>query len=289
MPNREGKVSTNDNKSTLSVTDTDIETVVDFFKNWINSSELKINNPEITLSDTIIELNNYSQYSGIMIGIGQSSINDVSMQGMAFVYNTKQFLIYDDKIYTRNYISNNGWSSWAEVVTDANLETKASDLGFIKKEQTNSTLASMGLLDIIYPVGSVYMSFDDTESPATLFGGYWEELPKGYFLRTGEVGTDLSIDGSDTVTLTIDMMPSHAGHLQVNQGLPSIGDASTYYLNGNVAGGQYGETPRGWNFSSGNELYPAGVSRGNGQPFSIVPKYQEVYMWKRVEEAASNE
>ena len=66
----------------------------------------------------------------------------------------------------------------------------------------------------IYPIGSIYISTVST-SPATLFGGTWEEFGKGRTI----VGVDTSdtsfnevekTDGSKTHTIAVGNLPSHA-------------------------------------------------------------------------------
>ena len=40
------------------------------------------------------------------------------------------------------------------------------------------------LLDIIYPIGSIYISVNDLLSPSEFIGGYWDKIEKGYALWT---------------------------------------------------------------------------------------------------------
>lgn len=66
------------------------------------------------------------------------------------------------------------------------------------------------ILDIIYPVGSVYLSWNSTD-PKNLFGGTWTRLSGGFLYGcVSSVGTG---NGTGTATnshtLTIDQMPSH--------------------------------------------------------------------------------
>ena len=72
-----------------------------------------------------------------------------------------------------------------------------------------------GITDLIYPVGSIYMSVVDT-SPATLFGGTWERLKSRFLLGAEDSGDTTgdpyivgSTGGAATHTLTTDEMPSH--------------------------------------------------------------------------------
>jgi len=63
-------------------------------------------------------------------------------------------------------------------------------------------------VDLIYPIGSIYMSIN-TVSPATLFGGTWEQITDDAYLKIvssnpGELGGT-----SSDHKITIESMPSH--------------------------------------------------------------------------------
>ena len=60
----------------------------------------------------------------------------------------------------------------------------------------------------IYPVGSVYMSFDPTD-PTNLFGGTWTRLKDRMLMASGDVYAPNSTGGSATVTLSTSQLPSH--------------------------------------------------------------------------------
>lgn len=62
----------------------------------------------------------------------------------------------------------------------------------------------VNLMDIVYPVGSVYISFHST-SPASSIGGTWSQIT-GKVLRAS---TNTNTGGEDTHTLSIDEMPAH--------------------------------------------------------------------------------
>ena len=73
------------------------------------------------------------------------------------------------------------------------------------------------ILDIIYPVGSVYLSWNSTD-PKNLFGGTWTRLSGGFLYGcVSSVGTG---NGTGTATnshtLTIDQMPSHKHQINSN-------------------------------------------------------------------------
>ena len=60
----------------------------------------------------------------------------------------------------------------------------------------------------IYPVGSVYMSFDST-NPATLFGGTWTRLKDTFLLANGDTYPANSTGGSATKTIGVTNLPAH--------------------------------------------------------------------------------
>lgn len=69
-------------------------------------------------------------------------------------------------------------------------------------------------VDLLYPVGSIYLSIK-SKNPSEIFGGVWERIAKGCTLvGVDENDTDFSSSektgGEKTHTLTIDEMPNHS-------------------------------------------------------------------------------
>lgn len=77
------------------------------------------------------------------------------------------------------------------------------------------TLAEIMLA--LYPVGAVYISVNST-SPASLFGGTWESIGGRFLLGADSTYTAGSTGGEATHKLTVNEIPSHAGHLYGNAG-----------------------------------------------------------------------
>lgn len=66
----------------------------------------------------------------------------------------------------------------------------------------------MGLLGKVYPIGSIYMSVNNTD-PATLFGGTWVELTGRFLLGRSTGHAAGTTGGAETHTLTTSEMPAH--------------------------------------------------------------------------------
>ena len=132
----------------------------------------------------------------------------------------------------------------------------------------------------IYPVGSVYISVNST-SPATLFGGTWEQLHGRFLLASGSPNANTdnrfgaitggwsaslgSTGGQDYHTLTVEEMPSHTHESQYVKGEM-----------GYAAAGMMGSTEANW--------WSVDYIRatGGGQKHNNMPPYLAVNMWKRV-------
>ena len=129
----------------------------------------------------------------------------------------------------------------------------------------------------VYPVGSIYISYDST-NPGTLFGGTWEVFGKGQTL----VGIDTSqtefetvgkTGGEKTHTLTINEMPSHThdisnGPYQIYTEWIGSGEGSTFR-----------STPH---MQSPNPRNPIVASNtGGSQAHNNLQPYITVYMWRR--------
>ena len=63
-------------------------------------------------------------------------------------------------------------------------------------------------LNLVYPVGSIYLSSNNT-NPGTLFGGTWTQIKDKFILTAGDYYSNGATGGAATVTLTVSNMPSH--------------------------------------------------------------------------------
>lgn len=122
------------------------------------------------------------------------------------------------------------------------------------------------LADILYPVGSVYMSTNST-SPETLFGGSWTKIQDRFLWAT--VNTPMTTGGSKTTddhVLTIDEIPPHT---------------HSYY--GHYGYNRPARSTLGWNLGDTDYSNYDVTTTGGGQGHShtYMPPYFEVYMWYR--------
>lgn len=150
--------------------------------------------------------------------------------------------------------------------------------------EKNLFVGGKTLVDLIYPVGSVYISFNNKADPSMLFGGTWERIRNRFLWAATENGVMGETGGEESHTLTVSEMPSHKGHLSAGiAGNAPIGKGNYKgYLNSNVMT-QYPEgNYRGWNVYIGNEMHPASEAVGGGQPHNNMPPFIQVAMWKRI-------
>lgn len=126
---------------------------------------------------------------------------------------------------------------------------------------------SKGIINLIYPVGSIYMSVNSA-SPASLFGGTWTQIEDTFLLAAGQTYTAGDTGGEATHTLSKDEMPSHTHRMYgaSDSGMPD-------YFGGSSA--NYGITAR--TGSSYDRLEYV----GGGQAHNNMPPYLAVYVWKR--------
>ena len=122
------------------------------------------------------------------------------------------------------------------------------------------------ILQKIYPVGSIYMSVNSTD-PGVLFGGTWERIQDAFLLGAGSHAAG-STGGSETVTLTVDQIPTHSHGIEGALRWPEIGSGESYDGWGNRE-------------SYYNEQINATANSGGGQSHNNMPPYLAVYMWKR--------
>lgn len=128
-----------------------------------------------------------------------------------------------------------------------------------------SGLSARKIIDLIYPVGSIYMSTVDI-TPAAVFGGEWEAIRGKFLLAESDNHAAGSTGGEETHKLTVNEMPSHKHKPSDNGSFASNGGGQT-------AG-----------FSSGPYWFIASSTNsvGGDQPHNNMPPYLAVYVWKRI-------
>lgn len=139
---------------------------------------------------------------------------------------------------------------------------------FVVEKQLADYVLKSALLDLVYPVGSVYISYNSA-SPAALFGGTWEQIQGQFLLASSESYPAGSTGGEATHTLTVSEMPSH-NHI-LNASYSSAGSSSS--VEGKMLAG---DDNNGWIWN-----HSATNNTGDGAAHNNMPPYLAVYMWQR--------
>lgn len=150
---------------------------------------------------------------------------------------------------------------------------------FVADENRNN---KKEIRDLIYPVGSIYMSINNT-NPSTLFGGTWEQLKDRFLLGSGDTYSNGDTGGSATVTLTTAQMPKHSHYHNPNDtngimGTFTSGSSTRSRCASGSNGGYTYQDDTQSNLSWGKN-YTADAGSGNAH--ENMPPYLVVYMWKR--------
>lgn len=130
------------------------------------------------------------------------------------------------------------------------------------------------LIDLVYPVGSIYMSVNST-SPASFLGGTWARIQNRFLLAAGNSYPAGSTGGEATHRITQNELPSHH-----HAGLYWSGDSTKGTpINLNTGTGNVYLTPSWTGGGSGSPIYTG--SSGGGAAHNNMPPYLAVYVWKR--------
>lgn len=131
------------------------------------------------------------------------------------------------------------------------------------------------ILNSVYPVGSVYMSFTST-NPSKLFGGTWKSIEGQFLIGVGKHTDDNNETwefglrqayGEFNHVLTVAQIPSH----RHNMSPPDPGSG----------GGAAWEATGRWINSTTAGLNSYTDYTGGGQGHNNMPPYLAVYMWER--------
>lgn len=146
---------------------------------------------------------------------------------------------------------------------------------YVDSVVSGTAVADRHIVDLIYPVGSIYMS-SASISPATLFGGTWVQLKDRFLLAGGTTYKPGTTGGAATHThttanhtLTVNEIPAHShGYFKVS------GSAAAKDTGSGSSWGDYSTTTT----QTGGG---AAHNHGNTGSASNLPPYWAVYMWER--------
>ena len=127
------------------------------------------------------------------------------------------------------------------------------------------------LIDIVYPVGSIYMSVNDV-SPAFFLGGEWVSIQNRFLFAASSEYAAGTTGGEEQHILTISELPEHQ-HTSTPLGYYAYGgfEATSIFAK---------DVGAGYRTNLGNVL--TGKAGGN-VAHNNMPPYLAVYMWKRVQ------
>lgn len=147
------------------------------------------------------------------------------------------------------------------------------------------------LIDVVYPVGAIYMSVANT-SPETLFGGTWTAIQTGRMLISEDGGTTYT--AGDTGGSKDAIVVAHQHSVS---GTTGGGGAHDHTMTGNRAGAGTKELPAinanaTTNVTVDTDALSAAIdhthtfsatsgSTGSAGTNANMPPYLAVYMWKR--------
>lgn len=166
-----------------------------------------------------------------------------------------------------------------------------SDGNLIVKSLTANSISSQPIIDVVYPVGSIYMSIN-SENPGQLFGGQWEQIQDKFLLACGTEYANGTTGGEASHVLNTNEIPSHnhtastnntGEHRHTFKGWwTTKGDGSATYAC--VARTQQADAAEYGSFASaGAHSHTVTINNtGGSQAHNNMPPYLAVYVWKRV-------
>lgn len=134
-------------------------------------------------------------------------------------------------------------------------------------------------VDMVYPIGSIYMSMAEV-NPGDLFGGTWERIRDTFLLGAGGKAVGAT-GGEETHRLTIPELPSHKHKPSTTSELFVTSETSS------ALNGQVNVTSSGSKFVDAQAKKDTFHHRyetnsiGNSEAHNNMPPFLVVYIWKR--------
>lgn len=224
-------------------------------------------------------------------------INNDGEFGLDDIYFKDAFTKTEDKL---NLEVNN---AKVECITSKNNKFSLDENGNLV---VNSITANSGLTyddtsicDLIYPVGSIYLSVNSTD-PNLLFGGTWYQMKDRFLLGAGDIYNANSTGGEASHILTTDEIPNHNHGSKgltgsfVSRAMDSAATVNKIlYCDGIVDRENFSGTQGYYNTANRvkiDDQYNKVVidaththeNVGSGLAHNNMPPYTTVYIWKRI-------
>lgn len=184
-----------------------------------------------------------------------------------------------NKIFERLY---NG-STWTEWYTIGETTTPTPG-----PDPTPGGLTATEIINLIYPVGSIYLSYGLQDPNTFLPGTTWKLLEEGRFLRSASKTGSIVLGGKGGSATSTGTSTSSHKHLSPASGATKDGTHFTgvVNINGLVFGGKgepYYSAPggRGTLTEDVRLAYTADASVTSSITVDTIPPYLAVYMWER--------
>lgn len=133
----------------------------------------------------------------------------------------------------------------------------------------NALIDAAGIVDLVYPVGAIYISANSVD-PGTLFSGTtWEQITDAFLLAGGGDYTIGATGGEAEHEITIAEMPSHTHGWKGRQASSLSSGSTPVALFGSDSADDQIALGRGPQAAGGSE------------PMSLMPPYLAVNIWKR--------
>ena len=187
----------------------------------------------------------------------------------SYIYTQLAFAMRTNNIYIRTGDKSgnfNTWTAWKQLYVEGNAKTKSD------------------IVDLIYPIGSIYMSVNST-SPSTLFGGTWVRwgngrVPVGVDTSQTEFNASGKTGGAKTHILTESELPKISGRASFGSGSPMSGSQmrgadGVFSPTGSCNVGNYTGLSSLVSYNMLNMSFGGNAAHNNLQP------YITCYMWKR--------
>ena len=184
-----------------------------------------------------------------------------------------------------------------EVTSGGQLQVKDDDLDFAKlSDDAALTSGRFGIMNMVYPVGTIYQSTTQSSTPDALFFGgtgltTWAAVGEGRVLvgkaSSGTFDTAGATGGAETVTLTNAQIPGHthsgAAYYKIDGGGQTDPSGETERTFFHEDSGHTTTTGSDSSYGRANLLTNTGgggTAPGGGSHTNLQP-YEVVYMWKR--------